>query len=71
MINIKLIYHRYFGHGGAEQYIRSKTVRNLDQCATVLLMGCSSGRLTSKGEFEPNGTPLHYLIGGRQVVWLF
>ncbi|KAK4053371.1 separin protein [Microbotryomycetes sp. JL201] len=54
----------YFGHGGAEQYVRSQTIRNLSQCATTMLWGCSSGTLKSQGDFELTGTPYHYLVGG-------
>ncbi|KAM0787440.1 hypothetical protein ACM66B_003520 [Microbotryomycetes sp. NB124-2] len=52
----------YFGHGGAEQYARSQTIRNLSKCATTMLWGCSSGTLKSQGDFELTGTPYHYMI---------
>ncbi|KAI9598883.1 peptidase family C50-domain-containing protein [Syncephalis fuscata] len=58
----------YFGHGGAEQYIKGSTIRKLDRCAVTLLMGCSSGYLAPEGEFEPTGTPWHYLIAGSRGV---
>lgn len=32
-----------------------------------MLLGCSSGRLRPAGEFEPTGTPLNYVMGGRCV----
>ncbi|KAL8902681.1 MAG: hypothetical protein Q9207_004465 [Kuettlingeria erythrocarpa] len=51
----------YFGHGSGSQYIRSSTIRKLDRCAVALLMGCSSGKLTETGEFEPYGTPASYM----------
>ncbi|KAL8736616.1 MAG: hypothetical protein Q9181_002314 [Wetmoreana brouardii] len=54
----------YFGHGSGSQYIRSKTVQKLDKCAVALLMGCSSGKLTEAGEFEPYGTPMSYMQAG-------
>ncbi|KAI8612609.1 peptidase family C50-domain-containing protein [Chytriomyces sp. MP71] len=54
----------YFGHGGAEQYIRGYKIRKLDRCAVSFLMGCSSGRLTAPGEFDVAGTALNYLIAG-------
>ncbi|GAA5982183.1 hypothetical protein JCM10908_004771 [Rhodotorula pacifica] len=54
----------YFGHGGAEQYIRSQTVRNAPQCAVTMLWGCSSGMLKEQGVFDPTGTPYHYMVGG-------
>ncbi|GAA5874618.1 hypothetical protein JCM3774_004663 [Rhodotorula dairenensis] len=54
----------YFGHGGAEQYIRSQTVRNTPRCAVTMLWGCSSGMLKDQGVFDPTGTPYHYMVGG-------
>ncbi|KAI4104219.1 MAG: hypothetical protein L6R37_003388 [Teloschistes peruensis] len=54
----------YFGHGSGGQYIRSKTVQKLDRCAVALLIGCSSGRMTEAGEFEPYGTPMSYMQAG-------
>ncbi|CAH7673700.1 peptidase family C50-domain-containing protein [Phakopsora pachyrhizi] len=55
---------RYFGHGGAEQYIRSTTIKQLPRCATTMLWGCSSGMLLDQGDFEPTGTPYAYMLGG-------
>ena len=51
----------YFGHGSGAQYIRSRTVKKLQNCAITLLMGCSSGVLTEAGEFESYGTPQNYM----------
>ena len=56
--------HRYFGHGGAEQYIRSQTIRRLPKCATTMLWGCSSGHLKDLGDYDSIGTPYHYMIAG-------
>jgi separase len=54
----------YFGHGGAGQYIRPRVIRKMDKCATTLLMGCSSAKLSECGVYEPSGMPLSYLSGG-------
>ncbi|KAK4699322.1 separase, partial [Phenoliferia sp. Uapishka_3] len=54
----------YFGHGGAEQYVRSQTVRHLPRCAVTMLWGCSSGLLKDLGDYDPIGTPYHYMIAG-------
>ncbi|OAJ36096.1 hypothetical protein BDEG_20308 [Batrachochytrium dendrobatidis JEL423] len=54
----------YFGHGGAEQFVRGQAIQSLDRCAVTLLFGCSSGYMMPAGEFEPQGTPLHYLMAG-------
>ena len=58
----------YFGHGSGGQYIRSRTVQKLDQCAVSLLMGCSSAALIEEGEFESHGVPNDYLHAGAQAV---
>lgn len=58
----------YLGHGSGAQYIRSKTIRELDRCAVSLLMGCSSGTLTEVGEFEPYGTPINYMHAGSSAL---
>ncbi|KAH6583277.1 hypothetical protein BASA61_008095 [Batrachochytrium salamandrivorans] len=54
----------YFGHGGAEQFVRGQYIQRLNRCAVTLLFGCSSGYMMPAGEFEPQGTPLHYLLAG-------
>ncbi|KAL8999487.1 MAG: hypothetical protein Q9169_001692 [Polycauliona sp. 2 TL-2023] len=54
----------YFGHGSGSHYIRPRTLQGLEQCAVALLMGCSSGKLTEAGEFEPYGTPMSYMQTG-------
>ena len=54
----------YFGHGGAEQYIRSHKVRHLETCATAMLWGCSSGHLREQGDFDRTGTAWNYMIAG-------
>lgn len=57
-------YHRYFGHGGGEQYARSNKIRALAKCAAVMLWGCSSGDLKEMGEFDRVGTPYNYMLAG-------
>ncbi|KAM5541905.1 hypothetical protein V8D89_004634 [Ganoderma adspersum] len=54
----------YFGHGGAEQYVRSHKVRHLQRCAATMLWGCSSGTLKYMGDFDRTGTPYHYMLAG-------
>lgn len=54
----------YFGHGGAEQYIRTSRLRSLMRCAVTMLWGCSSGVLREMGEFERSGTPNNYMLAG-------
>ncbi|KAI0344016.1 hypothetical protein BDW22DRAFT_1114942 [Trametopsis cervina] len=54
----------YFGHGGAEQYIRSRKIRHLPKCAATMLWGCSSGALKEMGDFDRTGTPYNYMLAG-------
>ncbi|KAI9500615.1 peptidase family C50-domain-containing protein [Coemansia spiralis] len=54
----------YFGHGGAESYISRSQIRSLNNCAVVLLLGCSSGQLKLAGEYDALGTAMDYIIGG-------
>jgi separase len=54
----------YFGHGGAEQYIRSHKVRHLTRCATTMLWGCSSGHLKDQGDLDRTGTAWNYMMAG-------
>lgn len=59
----------YFGHGSGAQYIRGRTVRQLDKCrAVALLMGCSSASLTHVGQFEPYGPVRDYMLAGSPAV---
>ncbi|KAK1751637.1 Separin [Echria macrotheca] len=59
----------YFGHGSGAQYIRGRTIRRLDRCrSTVLLMGCSSARLTEAGDFEVYGPAWNYMMAGSPAV---
>lgn len=54
----------YFGHSGAEQYIRSNQLRELPSCSATMLWGCSSGILRDQGEFDRTGTPYNYFMAG-------
>lgn len=61
---VTVLYISYFGHSGGEQYIKSQQIRGLGHCAVALLLGCSSGSLKGKGEFDPTGNVMHYLLAG-------
>ncbi|KAG0632141.1 hypothetical protein M758_1G307400 [Ceratodon purpureus] len=56
--------YTYLGHGSGDQYLPERFVRRLDRCAAALLMGCSSGRFSPRGDYEPVGVPLSYLMAG-------
>ena len=40
----------------------------LPHCASAFLMGCSSGRLESLGQFEPSGVVQSYFLAGAKTV---
>lgn len=48
--------------------MRSHQIRQLDQCAVSLLLGCSSGSLKGPGEFDPTGGVMHFLLAGCPTV---
>lgn len=50
------------------QYISRHEIEKLEIHAAALLMGCSSGVLTCKGSYAPQGTPLSYLFAGSPAV---
>ncbi|KAJ1311860.1 hypothetical protein OPQ81_010320 [Rhizoctonia solani] len=54
----------YFGHGGGEQFIRSQKIKHLPRCSAAMLWGCSSGAMREMGDFDPIGTPYHYMLAG-------
>ncbi len=56
---------RYMGHSGGENYARGQVIRGINTNAKVLLMGCSSGFLKDRGEFDPSGIVIDYLMAGR------
>lgn len=58
----------YFGHGSGGQFIRSKEIRKMENCAVAILMGCSSGALSDHGEFELGGQPVHYMHAGSAAL---
>ncbi|KAI3912246.1 hypothetical protein MKW98_012057 [Papaver atlanticum] len=58
----------YIGHGSGAQYIPSYEIQKLDKCAATLLMGCSSGCLSLKGCYNPQGAVLSYLLAGSPAI---
>jgi len=58
----------YFGHGSGAQYVRPRSIRRLEACATTWLMGCSSNAVDTHGEFTPSGMVLSYLNAGAPAV---
>lgn len=60
---------RYFGHGGAEQYVRSHKIRQLSRCAVTMLWGCSSGAMREMGDFDRAGTPDAYMLSAWCVCY--
>ncbi|ODQ81332.1 hypothetical protein BABINDRAFT_17995, partial [Babjeviella inositovora NRRL Y-12698] len=58
----------YLGHGSGDQYISSQTLKRQPRIAPSLLIGCSSGALTTASLLEPHGTVYNYLAGGCPMV---
>ncbi|AEY94740.1 FAAR089Cp [Eremothecium gossypii FDAG1] len=58
----------YIGHGGGEQYFRSKTLKLQDNAAPSFLLGCSSAYMKQYGKLEPSSVLYSYLLGGSPMV---
>ncbi|CAI6683522.1 AAB_G0021210.mRNA.1.CDS.1 [Saccharomyces cerevisiae] len=58
----------YIGHGGGEQYVRSKEIKKCTKIAPSFLLGCSSAAMKYYGKLEPTGTIYTYLLGGCPMV---
>lgn len=58
----------YCGHGGGEQYLPVSRLRSLGSCASSVLMGCSSAKVTTGGVYDASGVPLSYLTAGSHAV---
>lgn len=54
----------YLGHGGGEQYARTREIKKFDHIAPSFLLGCSSASMGLYGKLEPTGTVYSYLLGG-------
>ncbi|ORZ33619.1 peptidase family C50-domain-containing protein [Catenaria anguillulae PL171] len=51
----------FIGHNGGEQLCPPKRILSHSYGpAVALLLGCSSGKLSAPGEFDPIGTPMYY-----------
>jgi hypothetical protein len=59
---------RYCGHGAGQDFFNEVYLRDVSCRATALLMGCSSGRLRERGEFDAHGIALEYLYAGAPAV---
>lgn len=58
----------YCGHGAGQDFFKESQLRETPCNATMLLMGCSSGKLFGSGEVEPSGIALNYLAAGSPAV---
>lgn len=58
----------YAGHGGGEQYIRSKSIQKFEKLPPCLLLGCSSGSLHVSGICHSYGTVYNYIIGKSPMI---
>ncbi|KAI8150319.1 peptidase family C50-domain-containing protein [Fennellomyces sp. T-0311] len=60
--------YMYFGHSAGQSIIRGQNIKKLKHCPVALLMGCSSGTLTDKGEYDLDGYIMNFLLGGSPAV---
>ncbi|KAF6134605.1 hypothetical protein GIB67_025720 [Kingdonia uniflora] len=58
----------YIGHGNGMQYILWYEFERVENCAATVLMGCSSGCISYKGCYNPDGAVISYLLAGSPVV---
>lgn len=59
----------YLGHGSGNRYTSGMNMRELDRISpSLLLIGCSSGRMSIQHGFCPEGVILDYLYSGAHVV---
>ncbi|CAR23282.1 separase [Lachancea thermotolerans CBS 6340] len=58
----------YVGHGGGEQYVRLKKIKQQSKIAPSFLLGCSSAFMENRGKLEPTGVSYSYLLGGCPMV---
>ncbi|CAF1177730.1 unnamed protein product [Adineta steineri] len=58
----------YMGHGSGSQFYPVDDVQKNSSRLCVLLMGCSSARLQSLGDFEVFGMPFAYLTCGAATI---
>ncbi|KAI7850532.1 peptidase family C50-domain-containing protein, partial [Circinella umbellata] len=58
----------YFGHSAGQSIIRGQNIKKLKHCPVAILMGCSSGTLVDKGEYDTDGYIMNYLLGGSPAV---
>ena len=55
------------GHGSGGRYFHGDDIEKLQGRAAIILMGCSSGKLSVKGQLEPSGMMISYYLAGWYV----
>ncbi|KAI9244469.1 peptidase family C50-domain-containing protein [Phascolomyces articulosus] len=60
--------YMYFGHSAGQSIIRGQNIKKLKYCPVAILMGCSSGTLVDKGEYDADGYVMNFLLGGSPAV---
>ena len=58
----------YLGHGTGDKYVSRASVRMVQRCGVVMLLGCSSGKLSTVADLDPQGAPLNFLLAGSPCV---
>ena len=58
----------YVGHNGGEEFVSCSKIETFDIRSITFLMGCSSGLLKKKGEFQSNGITNYYMIASCPII---
>ncbi|SCV03111.1 LAMI_0H05556g1_1 [Lachancea mirantina] len=58
----------YVGHGGGEQFVKSKELKVCNELSPTFLLGCSSAYLRTFGQLEPHGILKAYLSAGCPMI---
>ena len=66
-ISVSCCCDRYVGHGSGGRYFHGDDIEKLQGRAAIILMGCSSGKLSVKGQLEPSGMMISYFLAGWYV----
>jgi len=58
----------YVGHNGGEEFVNYAKLETFNIKSITFLMGCSSGLLRKKGEFQSNGITNYYMIASCPII---
>ena len=58
----------YVGHNGGEEFVNCRKLQSFNIKSITFLMGCSSGLLKKKGNFQSNGITNYYMIASCPII---